>query len=412
VKKTVVVFLVLFYGSAWGQMVCQPAPALEKELTQLKLGDTAKQAMVQALAARVRNLNQAHARLVAVASVKAPLEVCFSGVVNAFVTGANRPVVVFTGLLMRFGEDPDLLAAVLAHEFGHLSRQHFSYQQRAVAAYSAHASAVGRQDFYRTGDIAHAERLAKQVMTQNMSAFSRQQEIDADDFGTQLLFAAGYKPEVMVKTMLRFLATGGQETTQWWQDHPGWPERLARVEPRVLDLESDRSARMLAGANDTKGLARQINDWLRQLPDSGNAWFQKAALLRRLGNPGYVEAYERALDGTQPTLAVKPEEIAEMWLSLCVGLYEAGYKLESAECSKNIKDGEQYERFERATFGRVLVAGEQPGSSLLTARDERGSKFITNQPSSLAFRGIGGQKVAPWHPIRFSLPEIKPIELQ
>jgi len=346
--------------------------------------------------------------------IKPGLVACFTDEVNAFVIRQDAPIFVTTGLLVRYGHDGEFLAGVLAHEMGHLARSHFDYQARALQTYEAHAQAVAEHDFYRNGNVAHAVAMGKKAFAWNIRAFERRQELDADDFGAQVLAEAGYKPEVMVKVMLRFLGDDGHERTEWFQNHPGWPERLANIEPRILDLELTATLQRLSPDREMGALVSQINLWIEKLPDSGNAWLHKGRVLEQLRRISYVEAYERAVTGQQPTLSGDEAKFDSVWFALCMGLYETGNRLESAYCARNVRSIQLRERLRAATFGdRLWQHGDASPNSLLTARDENGGKFITNQQSSIAFRGLRAQSVVPWRPVRFPPSDADaPIRLQ
>lgn len=386
------------------QMLCDKAATFAEQIPKLRVSDAEKQGLLARLQVGLRNLIQAHARLIGVADVKPELVVCLSPMANAFVMEPGKPIFVLTGFLMRYGHDAEFLAAMLAHELGHLDRNHAGYRRYAIEYFKAYGNAVRNHEFYRTGDLTRATRTAVQATLSQAFAFSREQEADADSIGVVLLTRAGYKPDAMMKTMSRLLLDSEHRTTRWFDTHPGWADRMNRVEPRVLDEETDQVARALASEGNHRELARRINEWLRQLPDSGNAWFHRAAFLERLGAEGHVEAYERALNAQRPSISRTSDELQEVWLSLCAALFRAGHKLESAHCSKFIKNPELRDKFRSATFGETLfMHGPEPApTSILTARDRDGTRLITNDKSVLQARGIEHeQAAAPWRPIRF-----------
>lgn len=387
---------------------CDAAARFSANLERARPLEPRRKEMVEKLRRATRNLVTAHERLVAVSDVKPELLVCLSRDINALVIDRGKPVFVMTGMLLAYGHEEDLLAAVLAHEIGHLARDHAGYRRKAVGAFAYQAQIAANAEFYRSGDYAKAVSAGVATLGLNAFAFSREQEADADSFGTVLLTRAGYKAGAIMKLMTRMLLDLGDRPTQWFSTHPGWAERMNRVEARVTDEELDQLARALAKAGDSATLARRINGWLAQLPDSGNAWFHKAAFLERLRSPRYVEAYERALTSQAPALSRTSEELAELWLSLCVGLYRTGHKLESAHCSRYIAHQDSYERYRAATFGNLLfVHGPAPaGGSLLAARDQDGSKLITNDTRLLRERGLSGQAFSPWRAAPFASPEL------
>jgi hypothetical protein len=390
-------------------VACDSAVRFSSSLERTRPLSAQRKATVERLKRATRNLISAHAKLVAVSEeVKPPLVVCLANEVNALVMDRTKPVFVMTGLLLRYGQEEDMLAAVLAHELGHLVRDHAGYRAKALGAFVYQAQTAANAEFYRTGDYTKAVSAGIARMGVEDFAFRREQEADADSFAAVLLTRAGYKAESITRMMSKMLLEQGDKPAQWFSTHPGWAERLDRVEPRVADEELDQLARALANGGDSAALARRINAWLAQLPDSGNAWFHKAAFLERLRSPHYVEAYERALTSHGPALSRTNAELSDLWLSLCAGLYRSGHKLESAHCSRYIAHQDMYERYRAATFGnRLFVHGPAPaGGSLLAARDQDGSKLITNDARLLRERGLSGQAFSPWRATHFPSPEL------
>jgi peptidase M48-like protein len=301
------------------------------------------------------------------------------------------------------------MAAVLAHELGHLVRDHWEYERRAMGVFQYNAQIAARVEYFRTQSSREAIRVGSLEYHRQRFAFSREQEKDADSHGTVLLTRAGFKPTAMVKYMARMANDEFGRRTKWTDTHPGAGERLALVEPRAYDEEIDQLARSLAQEGEFKVLAFRVNEWISQMPDSGNAWFHKAAFLERLRAATYVEGYERALSRTSPGISRTDAELGGVWESLCIGLYRTGNRIESAHCSLFIKDSEARARFREATFGENLFMGGGPqgGTALLTARDADGSKILTNDPTILKARGLPAtQNVAPWRAIRFPPSEL------
>lgn len=96
--------------------------------------------------------------------------------VNAFATlGGN--IVVFKGLI-DFAETPEEVAAVLAHEIGHVEQRHVVNKIFAEVGLSAIIALLSN------GDPVLIQKLLELVVS---SSFSRSQEADADDFAFKLM---------------------------------------------------------------------------------------------------------------------------------------------------------------------------------------------------------------------------------
>lgn len=417
--RTIVCLLLFGVGACHAQARlpnCVPPSQLVPFIKEELSGDRSKHALRDRYIEHIGNLVEVHAKLIAVSDTKPGVVICNSTSINARVIGKEHPILVNLGVVTRFGHDKELLAAVLAHELGHLDRHHFEYRNRAMGVFQYNAEAIAREEFRRTWNSQHAVRVAQGELDRKRFAFSREQEKDADSHGTVLLTRAGFRPIAMVKLMTQFAIRDDGRATEWSDTHPGGLERLVAVEPRALDEEIDQFARQLAGSGDRRTLAAQINDWLIQLPDSGNAWFHKGELLDRLRSPAFVEAYERALSRSSPPISRTNDELAEIWLRLCVALFQEGYKPESAYCSSAIRDAGVRERYRQATFGDMLFlhVGQEAATDLVTARDADGRKILTNVPSVLRARGLPtGQTIAPWRPIRFPPNEVdRPLRIR
>lgn len=390
------------------QLRCARAPELVQEVEKIRRSGKLHPKQQEKLALLVRNtqtLMKVHAQVLVVSEAKPGLAVCAAPEVNALVMEGGKDIFVFAGMVEKYGHEPGWLAAVIAHEIGHIARKHFDYRRNARDYLIGQAQSAAYGEFTRTGDVNKARQAAVNTIMLGASAFSRAQELDADGYGTVLLTRAGFDPKLMAAMMERMLLDRqGEARTNWLATHPGWNERLASVEPRIQDEESDRLARSLAEGGDRRALARQINAWLARLPDSGNAWFHKAEFLERVRNAAYLEAYSRALTAESPQISRREGEIGELWLRLCSGLYHAGHKLESAHCSRYLKDPELQAKFRDATFGPVLfVHGTDTSQqTLVAARDAQGRRLLTNDPSILSGRAAAApQRVAPWRPLRF-----------
>ena len=390
------------------QEQCASANDLYKFVSQFEVTSDADKLHQTTFLLALRNVAEVHAKLIVATEVKPPLLICLSPDVNAKVYERGHPIFVMTGFLDRFGHDKDVLAAMLAHELGHLERDHAGYRKRAEGVFRYNAQLAGRSAFWRTNRYEQARRASTIEYYRQHFAFSREQEADADDQGAIILSRAGFRPDAAIKALTSMLALRGYQATAWYHEHPGLLDRILLVQPRVFDLESDQLARSLSEQGDRAALARQINAWLKNLPDSGNAWFHKAVFLEKLRSIRGLEAYERSLGANGPSISRADEELAEVWLALCVGLYKADFKAESASCSLRLRYSDLREQYRAATFGdNLVVGGEAPASDLLLARDEDGRKIITNDSTTLTRRGLPAtHKPASWRPIRFPPTEV------
>jgi len=126
--------------------------------------------------------------------------------INAF-AGPGGLILVTRGML-RCCESEDELAAVLAHEIGHVENKHglsAIKQSRLTEAFTVIAAESAKQ--FGDEELASLTRefegsVSDVVMTLTTSGYSRTQEREADTAAVELLRRAGYPPTAML-TMLR-----------------------------------------------------------------------------------------------------------------------------------------------------------------------------------------------------------------
>ncbi|HZP21784.1 MAG TPA: M48 family metalloprotease, partial [Bauldia sp.] len=151
--------------------------------------------------------------------------------VNAFALPGGYLYV--TRGLLALANDSSEVAAVLAHEMGHITANH----------------AIERQDKARDAMVVSrvvtdvlddgAGKLALASSQRSLAAFSRQQELEADAIGVKTIGRAGYDPFAAARflnAMSRFaayragLATGGDKRPDFLASHPSTPERVRFAE--------------------------------------------------------------------------------------------------------------------------------------------------------------------------------------
>lgn len=153
--------------------------------------------------------------------------------INAYATWENgQPVTVFNlGLLNRIGNDTDALAAVISHEYSHLTLNH--HQSTAVtnglidlfaglamiAIDSRYGGAANNpyKGWYQTGlDL---------TSTMAKSAYSRGEELDADAQGVRYMIASGYSPEGAIRLHENIIQAG----SSFFNTHPSSESRVQNI---------------------------------------------------------------------------------------------------------------------------------------------------------------------------------------
>lgn len=159
------------------------------------------------------------------AALPIPVEVAVlpSGEVNAFAVPGGR-VYLLDGLLRR-AENPDELAGVLAHEFGHVAGR--DGLRRLIQA-GGTSYLLG----LLFGDVLGGGALVLVGETLINSAYSREAETAADAFAAGLMLALGRPTAPMGAFLLRL--TGAQKGSRLapLQSHPVSEDRLRALEAR------------------------------------------------------------------------------------------------------------------------------------------------------------------------------------
>jgi predicted Zn-dependent protease len=178
-----------------------------------------------------------------------------SPVVNAFAMPPDK-IYVTRGLL-GLANDASELAAVMAHEIGHITAHHAllrAEQEKRAALITQAASVIESRQ--RGAEVEASERLS-------IASFSRQQEFEADEIGIKNMAKAGYDPYAAA----RFLTTlernaqlrasslgqsGVSDKPDLLATHPSTPERVAHALALARQIEppgtgtTDRTAYLAA----------------------------------------------------------------------------------------------------------------------------------------------------------------------
>ncbi|MFN2449897.1 MAG: M48 family metalloprotease [Candidatus Baltobacteraceae bacterium] len=143
--------------------------------------------------------------------------------INAFSTLGGY-VYVNEGLL-DFVQSDDELAGVIGHETGHIERRHAVTMQNKsqILNLILGIASIFSPFIYNFGNLIQAGAMAK---------MSRQDELQADEYGLLLMSRAGYDPEAMLTMQQHLGALEGEHSdlvTKYFQDHPGSGARVSHL---------------------------------------------------------------------------------------------------------------------------------------------------------------------------------------
>ena len=162
---------------------------------------------------------------------------------NAFALPGGK-VGVYTGIF-NVARNQDQLAAVIAHEIGHvLSRHHderITRQMGAQAIVGVAGAAAGNYGQL----VSQGGSLLAQ--TGFLLPGSRAQETEADVVGQQLMARAGFDPRGAVSLWQNTIAAGGGRPPQWLSTHPDPQARIGELQKRAADLVPTMEAARKAG---------------------------------------------------------------------------------------------------------------------------------------------------------------------
>ena len=131
--------------------------------------------------------------------------------------------------LMKILNSEEEIAGVLGHEIGHVRLGHYNKGVGRKVGWTLLGVALGR-----AGGVAQA--LGNVGMNLAESGFSRGQEVDADDYGTELLKKAGYDPYGLYRAMKAFSDNKFVTQPNGFNSHPPTARRLQHLREKAKSL--------------------------------------------------------------------------------------------------------------------------------------------------------------------------------
>lgn len=141
--------------------------------------------------------------------------------------------------LFKVVENEGQLAAVVAHEIGHVDARHPSERLSRQALVESGLSIA------LSGQSASVIQLASAAATLGVILpFSRQQEAEADAIGLQYMAAAGYDPRAAIEVWENMEAFGGPGGPEFLSTHPAPGNRIQNLQEMMPEaLETYRRSR-------------------------------------------------------------------------------------------------------------------------------------------------------------------------
>lgn len=147
--------------------------------------------------------------------------------VNAFALPGG-PIFITEGLLGQLKTEGEL-AAVLAHEIGHVIARHSSERlaKQQLTQGLVGALVIG------TGDYTSGQ-LGQVVGGMINMRYGREDELESDALGVRIAAEAGYDPRAMVRVMeVLAQASGGSRQPEFFSTHPAPENRAQRIQEEI-----------------------------------------------------------------------------------------------------------------------------------------------------------------------------------
>jgi Zn-dependent protease with chaperone function len=235
--------------------------------------------------------------------------------INSFATMGGF-VYINEGLI-DFVQSDDELASVIGHETGHIERRHVitTNTKAEILNILFGIASMFSPIIYEFGGLAEAGLMAK---------VSREDEIQADRYGLQLMSRAGYDPESMV-TMMAHLGVLQDEhsdaVSKYLEDHPDPAARVSHLMGYPeLDPTTVTPTQELVQASSDEERARysfarlRLDQVLKRDPQSSEALLELGQSELALGLPNKSEQTlaEAAQLGSPQTRAAANQRIAAL----------------------------------------------------------------------------------------------------
>ena len=178
--------------------------------------------------------------------VKAPIEYEEDGAANAWVDFDDSDVQIkysvhVTLALMEILNDEAEIAGILGHELGHIKLGH--YNREVLNNIGQNLLEINKGS---VNDLAQA--VGNLDTDLNKSAFSREQEIEADNYGVKILVRAGYNSWALYKAMEHFKS--GDNKSSAFDTHPKSAERLENLSAQAKIYEKKQGDKKIAVAHE------------------------------------------------------------------------------------------------------------------------------------------------------------------
>ncbi len=144
--------------------------------------------------------------------------------VNAFALPGGQCFI--TAALFNKLANEDQLAGVIGHEIGHVIERHGAERM----AKSGFIQGIIQSVMIGSGGDHSIAQIANVVGNYANMKYGRDQELESDKWGVQLMLDAGYDPTALIGVMdILEESSGGSRTPEWQSSHPSPDNRRANI---------------------------------------------------------------------------------------------------------------------------------------------------------------------------------------
>jgi len=189
----------------------------------------------------MQKLLLAHFRVTRAAGVQADLLIVEGNDPNAFAGLVNgRPTIgINLALLKLIGDDVDEFASLLGHEAAHLARGHGGSGRTRSSTLQAIGSVVGMG--LGAAGVPAGGTIAGLAVELIDTAYSREEEREADALGVGYARSAGYDPYGAIRFQEKLLRVSGGSLLPFLSSHPSGEERIENLKALVEGKKSPPS---------------------------------------------------------------------------------------------------------------------------------------------------------------------------
>ncbi len=290
--------------------------------------------------------------------------------INAFVQGGQN-IFIHTGLLIAL-KNQNQLAAVLAHELGHITGGHLlksvDMQSEATISALVTGAAVGLAAALSGGGgdaVAGALLVGGQAGAGAMNSFTRTQESSADQAAINILQKTKINPQAM-QEVLKMLSQNERGASNYMRSHPLSLDRIEAINHIITQNETgnqnyykfDNIAYQRMQAK-LYGFLENPQNTLVRYENAANDFSKIAVLIAQISAYHRLGQSQKAFDAINQAMTLLPND---QFINDLAGQIA----LETGDIDKSILYYRQaYEKSNHnpliaLSYGQVLVASEKP----------------------------------------------------